>query len=200
MIAVFFCLLLGFITQRPTALYAVIAAILCIQPTYDKSKQIGLHRILGTIMGSVFSFIALELAAVIPALPGFLVYHSFSFADARADLCMQCAAHQGFRRAKLRNLFRDRFPACGSTLDTLPYVFERMIETIIGVLIALPVNRFLSTPGRKTFLNRRKANKGLLFLSPARTMTTIAQGAAGMKENKYDDKSFLINTVKWTVR
>ena len=41
------------------------------------------------------------------------------------------------------------FLHAGSTLDTLPYVFERMIETIIGVLIALPVNRFFFNPRPK---------------------------------------------------
>jgi uncharacterized membrane protein YgaE (UPF0421/DUF939 family) len=141
-IAVFFCLLLGFITQRPTALYAVIAAILCIQPTYDKSKQIGLHRILGTIMGSVFSFIALELAAVIPNYRDFwfiiifpllmlaliFVCNVLRIKDSVAPSCVIFAVIV--------------FLHAGSTLDTLPYVFERMTETIIGVLIALPVNRF----------------------------------------------------------
>ena len=145
-IAVFFCLLLGFLTQRPTALYAVIAAILCIQPTYDKSKKIGLHRIIGTVMGSIFSFITLELAAVIPEYNTF--WFVFVFPLLMLALIFVC------------NVLRIKdsvAPSCvifsvivflhaGSTVDTLPYVFERMMETIVGVLIALPVNRFFFNP------------------------------------------------------
>lgn len=145
-VAVFFCLLLGFITQRPTALYAVIAAILCIQPTYDKSKKIGLHRIIATVMGSLFSFITLELALVIPNYEGF--WFMFVFPLLMLALIFVC---------NVLNIKDSVGPSCiifavivflhkGSTVDTLPYVLERMAETIVGVLIALPVNRFLFNP------------------------------------------------------
>lgn len=145
-IAVFLCLFLGFLTQRPTALYAVIAAILCIQPTYDKSKQIGLHRVIGTVMGSVFSFIALELALVIPNYNTF--WFMFVFPLLMLALIFMC---------NVLNIKDSVAPSCvifavivflrsGATTGILPYVLERMAETIVGVLIALPINRFLFNP------------------------------------------------------
>lgn len=145
-IAVFLCLLLGFVLQRQTALYAIIAAILCIQPTYDKSKKIGLHRIIATLVGAVFSFIALELATVIPNYDTF--WFLFVFPLLLLALIFVC---------NVLNIKDSIGPGCiifavivflhaGSTVDALPYVLERMVETIVGVLIALPVNRFLFNP------------------------------------------------------
>ena len=56
---------------------------------------------------------------------------------------------KGFRRAPLRNLFSVIvFLHAGSPTRCL-YVFERMIETIIGVLIALLVNRFFQPQAEK---------------------------------------------------
>lgn len=144
-LAVFLCLLLGYLLNR-TALYAVIAAILCIQPTYDKSKHTALHRILGTILGSLFSFVPLELASIIPQyadywflliLPGMILLLIFvcnilGIKDSVGPSCIIFVVIVLLHS--------------GSTLDTLPYVLSRTAETIAGALIALPINRFLLNP------------------------------------------------------
>ncbi|WP_066646145.1 FUSC family protein [Christensenella timonensis] len=144
-IAVFACLLLGYLLNR-TAAFAVIAAILCIQPTYDKSKHTGLHRILGTIIGSLFSFIPLELAAVLPHYADYLFL--FILPALILVLIFLC---------NILGIKDSVGPSCviftaivllhsGTTLDTLPYVLTRTAETVVGVLIALPINRFLFNP------------------------------------------------------
>lgn len=145
-IAVFACLVLSYFLNRPTALYAVVAAILCIQPTYDKSKHTGLHRILGTVVGSLFSFVALELASIIPNYNDF--WFLFIFPLLILALIFLC---------NILGIKDSVAPSCvifsvivffhsGSSLDNLPYVLSRTAETVAGVLIALPINRFLFNP------------------------------------------------------
>ncbi len=145
-IAVAICLALSVAFKRPTALYAVIAAILCIQPTYDKSKHIGIHRIIGTLLGSVFSFLTLELAGVIP------YYSEFAYIIIFPLMILALIF--------ISNIFKiqDSIPTStvlfavivflqpGSAVDTLPYVTTRMLETLVGVAVALPINRYLLNP------------------------------------------------------
>ncbi len=144
-IAVFVCLLFGYLLNR-TAAFAVIAAILCIQPTYDKSKHTGLHRILGTIIGSLFSFIPLELATIIP-----------QYAEYWFLLILPLLILALIFLCNILGIKDSVGPSCiifmaivllhaGNTLDTLPYVLTRTAETVAGVLIALPINRFLFNP------------------------------------------------------
>lgn len=148
-ISVFVCLLLGYLLNR-TAAFAVIAAILCIQPTYDKSKHTGLHRILGTILGSLFSFVPLELATIIPQsaeylflliLPGMILLLIFvcNILGIKDSVGPSCVI---FMAIVLLH--------AGTTLDTLPYVLTRTAETVAGVLVALPINRFLFNPRELT--------------------------------------------------
>ena len=145
-IAVAVCLFLSYIFGRSTAVFAVVAAILCIQPTYDKSKHTGFHRVIGTLIGSGFSLLTLELAGIIPYYNEFL--YIIIFPLMMLALIFVC---------NVLNLKDSVAPSCvifavivffhtGSALDTVPYVINRTHETLAGVFVALPINRFILNP------------------------------------------------------
>ena len=58
-ISVFLCLLIAFIFNRTDTLFASIAAIICLQPTYNETFNSGLQRLVGTLIGGVVGYLIL---------------------------------------------------------------------------------------------------------------------------------------------
>lgn len=150
-IAVFLCLVISFLLKKEDAFFSSIAAIICMQQTNDETFKAGLHRLVGTTLGGIIGYVVLEIISSLPVyydvlniflIPAcvLLVIYLCNAINKKSSVGIGCIVLVSI----LSDLDR-------STQDTLLYVINRVIDTSIGIVIAMLVNRFLFTkemPGR----------------------------------------------------
>jgi len=124
---------------------AAIAALICMQDSVEKSIQIGANRVLGTIIGGVFgiaftniSFIQLHEAIwmlVFFILVVLLIYVC-NLIKKTESIVISCVVFVVI--------------ALSSDMDApLVYSINRVLDTLIGIVTAFLVNRFLFRPKAK---------------------------------------------------
>ena len=145
-ISVWLCLLIAIIFNRPQPLLSSIAAIICMQPTYNATYKTGLHRLIGTSVGGVIGLIVLMLVKFIP-YKDYLQYFNLIL----APICILVVIY-------ICNVINHKSSVvigCIVVLsvlvewsdsaysNTFMYVVNRVLDTSIGVIIAMIVNKFL---------------------------------------------------------
>ncbi len=142
-LAVLLCLLANLLMGRPGSLHTAFAAVICMQPTTSKSYTVGRGRIIGTVVGALVGFLVLELAIFMPSyqqwshllvvpLATMLVIYLFNVLGQTDGLVMGCVV--------LISIVLDFSRELG---DTIWYVVGRVVDTGVGVVIAMLVNHFL---------------------------------------------------------
>ena len=141
--AVFLCLLVNFLFGKKEPFYAVIAAILCIQPSIHKSMDIGIYRIVGTVLGSILCFFVLWAGKSIPYYSEFM-YLLVIPVTILAFIYLLNILH-----------LKDSVPVATITFivmiftlkpeinGTLAHAIERTLDTIVGAVIGVLVNRYM---------------------------------------------------------
>lgn len=143
-ISVFLCLLIAYIFNRNDTLFASIAAIICLQPTYNKTFSSGLQRLVGTLIGGIVGYLILltiyrmpfkELTTLLIAPVAILiVIYICNFISQPASVSISCIVVLSVVMWPNRNIS-----------DTLMYVINRVLDTSMGIIIAMLVNRFTFT-------------------------------------------------------
>ncbi|WP_326909329.1 FUSC family protein [Sedimentibacter sp. MB31-C6] len=144
-IAVFFCLLLFEIINRENSFYACIAAVICMQNTVDNSMQKSISRIIGTAIGGFVAIIVLifletyiiEDAYFLFIPIGIIVLIEICVAINKKDAVSICCV------VYLSILITKRQEG-----GYLIYTIDRIIDTSIGIFIALIVNKYIKKPKR----------------------------------------------------
>ena len=80
-IAVFLCLLIAMIFKRSELLLASIAAIICMQPTYNETYKTGLYRLVGTSIGGFLGLIVLLITKHHNATYNYRVFMVYDIAN-----------------------------------------------------------------------------------------------------------------------
>ncbi len=136
------CLLINLLIAREKSFYTAIAAIICMQPTTSKSYQVGRGRIIGTVLGAAVGFIVLELVAfmsfyeqwgyilVVPVSIAVIIY-LFNVLGQTDGLVIACVVFSSIALDFDRQIG-----------DTIWYVVNRVVETGVGVSVAMLVNHF----------------------------------------------------------
>ena len=141
-LAVFLCLLIAFFFRR-NAFYSSIAAVVCMQPTTEKTIKMGLHRFIGTLLGGAAGFVVLECSFHIP-------YYQQGVYLLVIPVCLLGIIY-------LCNLIgrKDAVAICcivflsivvnfsRGPLSTLQYATARVVDTTIGILVAMGINHFI---------------------------------------------------------
>ena len=127
--------LLGF--ESP--FYATLTAFFCLQSSIVESSEVAVKRSIGTIIGGVFSLVYLvfmpENVYVVPLGILAIIYLCNLFE--RSELiAMACVVF-------LAISFRVN---TGEDLNTVHYVINRVMETIVGIVIAIVVNYYIKPP------------------------------------------------------
>lgn len=141
-IAVFFCILACSLLDRESALNASIATVICLQQTHEKTLEMGVHRMIGTIIGGLIGFCFIQIGgsiagfynfAYIIVIPFILLIGIYvcNIVNLKASTSICCIV--------LLNICLNFH---GSVQDSLLYVTNRVVETFIGIIIAVLVNRF----------------------------------------------------------
>ncbi|MBC8571445.1 FUSC family protein [Zongyangia hominis] len=142
-IAVCLCLLVSCLFGRNYAFYSCIAAVVCMQPTTGKTVHVGVHRFIGTLIGGFVGFLLLESAklipqyhdwAYIPIIPLFLLLAIYlcNILGRKDSAAICCIVFLNIATNFDRGIH-----------NSLLYVMDRVIDTSIGIILAVLVNRFI---------------------------------------------------------
>ena len=139
-LAVFLCLIADRLRGGRDAFYSAIAAIICIQPTPEQSKMTGINRFIGTLIGGLCGYLVLRLSEHIPQydytalviIPlGLLVnIYICNVINKQEAVPICCVVYLSVVTHFARTI-----------TSTEWYVLNRIIETTIGILIAVLVNK-----------------------------------------------------------
>lgn len=142
-VSVFLCLLLVQIVDRENAFYSCVAAVICMQPTIENSFTKGATRIIGTIIGGLLGALFLIIGKTYLINTAFMfliplgiiiIIEACVYLKQREAVSISCVVY-------LSIMILHRVSG-----DYFWYTINRIIDTSIGIIIALAVNRFLKLP------------------------------------------------------
>ena len=148
-IAVFLCLLL--LPKEP--FFACLTAVICLQDTVYNSIHMGINRGAGTILGALFgliflfSFRSLEnhipnehiaklIIYIIIALGIIFMIYLCNLLKRPGAINITCIAFLGVTTAHAYS-------------DPLYYATNRIVETLLGIVISILVNKLITPPPHK---------------------------------------------------
>lgn len=130
--------------QQLGPFYACIAAIICMQTSVQASVAQGLSRLLGTLMGGVTGLLAVLLNNRLPGPVASMVIFGL-FVSLTIWLC-SLFRQPGACSIAAIVCCAVMFSHSDGAMDALFYTIARMLETSVGILVAVAVNRALPTP------------------------------------------------------
>ena len=137
-IAVFLCLLL--LPNEP--FFACLTAVICLQDTVYNSIHMGINRGGGTIIGASFglvfhnTYISKPLIYIIISLGIILMIYICNLLKRPGAINITCIAFLGVTTAHAYS-------------DPLFYATNRMVETLLGIVISILVNKLITPPPHK---------------------------------------------------
>lgn len=157
-IVVLLCLVVSALLKRENTFYAAIAAVVCLQPTYEQTFQLGLNRAIGTIIGGLFGYLVIELCADIPYYHQYwhllivpagvlLLIYICNIINKKAAVSICCIVFLSITANSSRDI-----------THALSYVVNRVLDTSIGIVLAMFVNRFI-VPRQKVGTKKETATK-----------------------------------------
>lgn len=140
-LAVFTCIIVFHLLGRSSAFFACIASMMCMQDTVENSYKMGKNRMLGTFLGAVvgliltticnyFSFTHFLIYAFLTAVGTTLAIYLCILFNCKGAINSSCIVVF----AIMTNL---------NGLGSYEYAFNRIIDTFIGVIIAIVINRLI---------------------------------------------------------
>ncbi|MCD7800555.1 MAG: aromatic acid exporter family protein [Ruminococcus sp.] len=139
-IAVFLCMVVDTaLSLNP--FYSVITAVLCMQKDMETSKTFSLNRIIGTLGGGFLGLITILIRDYcnIPEHSVIIDYIFYSIAIIPLILWTVKQQHKGASFISTVVYFAIVLVHSGQE-NPLVYVLQRVVETIVGILLSLAVN------------------------------------------------------------
>ncbi len=172
-LAVLICLALDYIINHHNPLNACIAAILTMQATQRESLSVGGQRLLGTALGGAIGILMLALATLFPqAWPQTAVRGGLAAVGLMVSISLCCILRKP-DAAAIAAIMVLIISLEKNTDNTFLLALTQVVETAMGVLVAMGVNRFVArpkeavkkslqenTPAEDVFVGERTAKKG----------------------------------------
>lgn len=146
-LAVFICIITFELLGRSSAFFACIAAMMCMQDTVENSYKMGKDRMLGTSIGAIVG-LTLTVAFNILNLNHFLTY-AFLTALGTTLAIYLCILFKCKGAVNSACIVVFAIMTSLKGVGSYNYAFNRIIDTFIGVIIGILVNR-LVYPYKKT--------------------------------------------------
>ena len=148
-IAVFICGLLGWLRDE-TSFFSMIAAVLCMQKSAEKTFTTSFNRIMGTAVGGVFGVVVLFLETELHVQRVMPVYYLI----VSLMLIPVILTTIGIKKPSVAGfacvVFLSTTVYHVGDADPYTYALNRMLDTVIGIVVALIVN--LTMPGPKMLI------------------------------------------------
>ena len=123
--------------------FAVIAALICMKPTFEDSLKVGLHRVLGTIIGGVAGMVLLAVVTAAGIQQKDLLY------DALVALVIMLLIKLIVSLNRSPSTVITCVTFCSillmplGQLSIVQYSLMRILDTLLGVFVALIINEVL---------------------------------------------------------
>lgn len=154
-LAVFICLLLFKLINRDNSIFACIAAVICMQNTVDDSFNKGIERTIGTILGGV-------AGVVVYYILNELFVHDVSIfiipigIIILIELCLILNVKQSIVICIVVYLTVLISPSIKG--NHVMYTIMRVIDTTIGIVVAILINKYIVMPKKLRDLLLRHDN------------------------------------------
>lgn len=146
-ISVTICIIIFNIINRDNASFACIAAVFCMQDTVSNSINMGKNRILGTFLGGLIGIFLIYLSSIFPFLYTInsimtgvgisLSIYILTILNEPESVAASCLVIIGIMISYDRQL------------NPYSYAIDRTIDTALGILIAILVNKYIHPPKEK---------------------------------------------------
>ncbi|MBV4415335.1 FUSC family protein [Clostridium tyrobutyricum] len=143
-ISVMICMSLSYVFNREYIFYAVIASIIAMQSSVADSFKTGKNRMLGTVMGAVFGMIFAFISPgniIFCGIGVIFIIYICDYLGWKKSVVISCIVFLGI----MINL-NGRSPVI--------YSMNRIIDTFIGIGVAVIINYFISPPKHGNKLHR----------------------------------------------
>jgi len=138
-LAVAVCFMIYYLRgEEGVPVFSTIAAIICMQPQVENSRQAAFNRIVGTLVGAIFAIIIIYVIREIPWHYRFFRHMVISFTIIPVMYVTVLLKKTGATALSGIVLLS----ICLSNMGQAPYIdaVNRSVETIIGILVSLGVN------------------------------------------------------------
>ena len=140
-IAVAICAFLSMFFNHEDIFCACIASVICMEQTYAQTWDTGINRIIGTLIGGTVGYIALEsicsfptyewIRVVLLPLCILVVVYTCNVINRKQAVSIGCVV--------IIVILSRSGPSTSSTLN---YVIQRVLDTLLGVFVAMLINKF----------------------------------------------------------
>lgn len=141
-VAVFICAIIGYFRGQPS-IFTIIAAILCMQNSSDKTFTTSLNRSIGTVIGGLFGLGVLylcRLLGVVNILPlYYLVISLMIIPIILSTLLIRRPAISAFSCVVFFGVTVSHFSDEAPSL----YALNRVVDTLVGIVVTLLIDRIL---------------------------------------------------------
>jgi uncharacterized membrane protein YgaE (UPF0421/DUF939 family) len=187
--SVFLCLLVFEFFNRDNAVHACIAAIICMQNTIDDSFKKGLDRVIGTIIGGIAGAMVLffietygneQLLLFIIPLGIMILIEICVYLKLKQSVIICCVVYLSILITKQHE---------GGYIF---YTFNRVVDTTLGIIITIFVNKYMNIPEevrqllkRKKFVNEKNDIEELTTeISEKQNVKGTSEGASNIETNE----------------
>lgn len=148
-IAVFFCLLL--LPKEP--FFACLTAVICLQDTVSNSIHMGINRGGGTIIGATCGLVFLLFFRLLDnTIPNAIIAKILVYTIISVGVILMIYICNLWKRPGAINITCIAFlgvTTAHAHTDPLFYAVNRIIETILGIIISVLVNKLITPPPHK---------------------------------------------------
>ncbi len=121
---------------------ACIASVICMEQTCEQTIETGINRFIGTMAGGIIGYLGLECACALPYYEWVRIIF--------LPICIICVVYI----CNLINKKQAVSIGCvvvivilsrsgANTNSTLTYVIQRVIDTLLGILVATVINKYM---------------------------------------------------------
>ena len=140
MLAILLCLLIDYLRRNPTPVNATIAAVVCLQNDLRSTFLISLNRALGTLLAGLYSYIfILVFIRYFGMNPDSFLYYLLVGVCSLPLMHLMVRTHMPGAVA-ISAIVYVLICVSGNTASPLEYTVMRMIDTFVGIAVALFVN------------------------------------------------------------
>ena len=142
-IAVAICIVLSLILKRHDKFFASVAAIICMRKTNLETSAAGFRRLIGTIIGGVIGLLVLLITQIFPYKELINLLLSPLCVLLVIYICNVFGRKSSVEIGTIVILSILMFYSETAYTNTFMYVINRVLDTSMGVLVAMFVNKFM---------------------------------------------------------
>ncbi|MDO5517240.1 MAG: aromatic acid exporter family protein [Clostridium sp.] len=150
-LSVTLCMIIFDIINRDNAFFACIAAVFCMKDTVSSSISMGKNRIIGTMIGGLIGIFLIYLSSIFPFL--------YNISSIMTGIGISLSIYVCTLLKKPESVIVSCIVISGIMINyashSYAYAINRSIDTALGIIIAIIVNKYINPPEEKCKKNTR---------------------------------------------